>query len=217
MKQKKIAIILSGCGVNDGAEISESVLTMLALDRAGAAYAFFAPDILQEKVVDHYHKKEVAEERNVLVEAARIARGDILPLEDFAAQNFDGVIFPGGFGVATTFCSFADDGADFTVNKEVERVIGEVHRLGKPIGALCISPVLIAKVIEKATVTIGNDKGVAGAVTAMGAIHKDTQEKEVVVDSVNKIVTTPCYMLDSKIAGIFSGVENLVAELLKMV
>ncbi len=218
MKQEiKIAIILSGCGVNDGAEIHESVLTMLALDRAGVAYSCFAPDIAQKRVFDHFHKTEVSEQRNVLVEAARIARGDILPLQDLDAEEFDGVIFPGGFGAATTFCSFAEDGADFTVNKEIEQVILKVNALGKPIGALCISPVLLAKVINNATVTIGNSVDVAGAVTKVGAIHKEAGEGQVVVDSENKIVTTPCYMLDSNIAGIFTGVENLVAELLKMV
>ncbi len=216
MEQKKIAIILSGCGVNDGAEIHESVLTMLALDRAGVAYSCFAPDIAQKRVFDHYHKTEVNEKRNVLVEAARIARGDILPLQGFDAANFNGVIFPGGFGVATTFCSFAEDGADFTVNKEIEQVILKVNALGKPVGALCISPVLLARVINNATVTIGNSADIADVLTKAGAIHKEAGEGQVVVDRENKIVTTPCYMLDSRISDIFSGIENLVAELLAM-
>ncbi len=114
-QQKKVALVLSGCGFKDGAEIHESVLTMLAIDRAGLSYHCFAPDILQNKVVDHYHQKEKDEKRNVLSESARIARGDIEPLADFNAEDFDAIIFPGGFGAATTLCSFASDGADFTI------------------------------------------------------------------------------------------------------
>ncbi len=213
---KKVAIVLSGCGVNDGAEIHESVLTMLALDRAGVEYFCFAPDIAQRKVVDHYHKAEVDEKRNVLVESARIARGDIQPLDSFAAADFAAVIFPGGFGAATTLCSFALDGADLTVNEDVKRVILAMRELGKPIGALCISPVLVAKVINGAEVTIGNNVDVAAAITAMGAAHKNAGLGEVVVDDKNRIVTTPCYMLDSRISEIYQGIEAMVAELIAM-
>jgi enhancing lycopene biosynthesis protein 2 len=215
-KIKKIAIVLSGCGFEDGAEIHESVLTMLALDKHGAAYSCFAPDIPQGKVYDHYKKRDINEQRNVLVESARIARGDIKPLSDFDAADFDAIVFPGGFGAASSFCSFAQDGVDCKVNKDVEKAILNMHQNSKPIGALCISPVLIAKVIKNSKLTIGNDSDVAGAITNMGAIHENAGHGQIVIDNDKNIVTTPCYMLNSKISQVFEGVDKLIAELLKM-
>ncbi len=216
-QEKEIAVVLSGCGFQDGAEIHEAVSTLLALDKAGAKYACFAPDIEQKKVVDHYNGKEMTEKRNVLIESARIARGDIKPLGKFNAADFDAIVFPGGFGVATSLCTFALDGLDMAVNEEAKKVILDMKKLNKPIGALCISPVLIARIIEGAKVTIGDNADVADAVTKMGAAHENTGMGQVVVDHENKIVTTPCYMLDSSIYEVYQGVENLVSELLKMI
>ncbi len=213
---KKVAVVLSGCGFGDGAEIHESVLTLLALDQQGAEYTCFAPDILQAKVHDHYHKNDTDEQRNVLVESARIARGDIKPLSSFRADDFDALVFPGGFGAATSLCTFALDGADCQVEEDVERAIRTLHSQKKPIGALCISPVLVAKVLDNAQVTIGDAANVADAVTSMGAVHENTSHGQVVIDSTNKIVTTPCYMLDATISQIFAGVDKLVSELLRM-
>ncbi len=215
-KSKKIAIVLSGCGFKDGAEIHESVLTMLAIDQHGAAYSCFAPDIPQKKVYDHYHKIDSQTQRNVLVESARIARGDIKPLSEFVAVNFDAVVFPGGFGAASSLCSFSQDGVNCKVDKQVEEVILTMNQKRKPIGALCISPIIIAKIITNAKVTIGHDSGVADAITKMGAIHKDTEQGQIAIDNDNKIVTTPCYMLNSTITQVFVGVEKLISELLKM-
>ena len=214
MKKKSFAIVLSGCGVYDGTEIHESVLTMLAVDQQGCDYQLFAPDISQMHVVDHMTGNPTQESRNVLVEAARIARGDIQSLADYEAKSYDGLIFPGGFGVAKNLCTFAVEGLDCSVDPIVEKAIIDTHKALKPIGALCISPVLIAKVLQHVDVTIGNDKATSDAILAMGATHSNSNYGEVVVDHKNKIVTTPCYMLDSTIKQIYEGAYNLVEKII---
>jgi len=214
--KKNIAVVLSGCGVYDGAEIHESVFTLLAIARSGASYQIFAPNIEQYHVINHLTGQPVNEKRNVLVESARIARGDIKPLSEYNPTDFDALMFPGGFGVAKNFSTFAFDGSACTVNEEVEEVIKETNKAGKPIGALCISPVIIAKVLEGAEVTIGNDAGTVQALQEMGAKHRFTTHGEVVVDNGYKVVTTPCYMLDATIDQIATGAENVVKIVLEM-
>jgi enhancing lycopene biosynthesis protein 2 len=214
--KKKFAIVLAGCGVYDGAEIHEATMTMLAISRQGAEYQCFAPDIDQAHVVNHLTGKEMNEKRNVLVESARIARGNILPLADFKAVDFDAIVFPGGFGVAKNLCTFAFDGPECSVNEDARMAVGEMHKAHKPIGALCISPVLIARIIGNVEVTIGNDKGTATAVESMGGKHMIATHGEVVVDSSNKIVTTPCYMLDANISQIADGAGNVIKTIMGM-
>jgi enhancing lycopene biosynthesis protein 2 len=214
---KKIAVVLSGCGVYDGAEIHESVLTLYAIAGNGAAYELFAPDIDQHHVVNHLTGSEMDESRNVLVESARIARGNINPLSEFKGKDFDAIIFPGGFGAAKNLSTFAFDGPDCQVNSEVERVIREMVSLGKPIGALCISPVILAKILQDVEITIGDDAGTVTAVEQMGATHKATTHGEVVIDPQKKVVTTPCYMLDATITQIGEGASNVVKAILEMV
>ena len=216
MKKKSFAIVLSGCGVYDGSEIHEAVLTMLAIDQQGCDYQLFAPDISQMHVVDHLSGNPIQESRNVLVEAARIARGNIMSLADYKEKSYDGLIFPGGFGVAKNLCTFAVEGTNCSVDPIVEQAIIETHKASKPIGALCISPVLIAKVLKNIDVTIGMDKGTADAILAFGATHSNTNYGEVVVDRKNKIVTTPCYMLDSTIKQIYEGAFNLVEKIMEL-
>lgn len=215
-KIKKIAVILSGCGVYDGTEIHEAVLTLYAISRQGAKYECFAPDIPQHHVIDHLTRKEMNVGRNVLTESARIARGNISPLKDFNAKYFDAVIFPGGLGAAKNLSDWAFKGADAQVIDDVERCIREAHKAHKPIGALCISPVLLAKVLDGVELTIGNDKSIITSLEKIGAKHKETLQAEIVIDYKNKIVTSPCYMLDSTIAQIGEGAENLVKAILKM-
>ena len=214
--KKIIAVVLSGCGVFDGAEIHESVLTLLAIARSGAEYRIFAPDIEQFHVINHLTGQPVDEKRNVLVESARIARGNIKPLSEYDQNDFDALIFPGGFGVAKNLSTFAFDGASCTVNEEVEKAILDTVRAGKPIGALCISPVVVAKVLEGAEVTIGNDTGTIQALEQMGAKHRFTTHGEVVVDHKYKVATTPCYMLDATIDQIATGAENVVKAVMEM-
>jgi len=157
------------------------------------------------------------EKRNVLTEAARIARGNIKNLGNFKADDFDAIIIPGGFGVAKNLCTFAFDGIDCKVNLDVEKAIRSMNERKKPIGALCIAPVVIAKVLGDIKVTIGQDKDTAKAIKDMGANHKDTTHGEVIVDEKNKIVTSPCYMLDANIAQIGDGADNVVKKLLEMI
>jgi enhancing lycopene biosynthesis protein 2 len=212
----RIAVVLSGCGVQDGAEIHEAVLTLLAIDRQGAAYQCFAPNIAQHDVVDHLRGKTMAESRNVLVEAARIARGKIRDLNEMRPAEFDGLIFPGGFGAAKNLSTFAFDGAGCTVEPSVEKAVRAMNDAGKPIGALCISPVILAKVLGKVELTIGDDAGTAGAIETMGAKHRNRGHGEVVVDRVARVATTPCYMLDASIAQIAEGAHNVVAAVLEL-
>ena len=213
---KKFAVILSGNGVFDGSEIHEATMTLYAIVKNGGEYEIFAPDIVQHHVINHITGKEMDETRNVLIEAARIARGNIKPLNEFNKGDFDAIIFPGGFGVAKNFCSFAFDNIDCTVDPGIEKVIKEMAVAEKPIGALCISPVLIARVLGNVTVTIGQDTGTAESIEKLGATHKDTGHGEVIVDEANKIVTTPCYMLDANITQIAEGADALIKAIFKL-
>jgi enhancing lycopene biosynthesis protein 2 len=213
---KKIAVVLSGNGVFDGAEIHEATLTLLAIARSGAEYQCFAPDINQAHVVNHITGEEMPETRNVLVEAARIARGNIKALSEYDAADYDAIVFPGGFGAAKNLCTFAFDGADCTVNTDVEKAIRNTVVAEKPIGALCISPALIAKVLGDVEVTIGADAGTAEAIETLGGTHIPTTHGEIVVDKKYKVVTTPCYMLDATIDQIAFGAENAVKKVLEL-
>lgn len=215
----RVAVVLSGCGVYDGAEIHESVLTLLALDRAGAQTQCFAPDRPQHHVINHLTGAEQTDApRNVLAESARIARGKILPLAQYRAADFDAIVFPGGFGAAKNLSTFAFDGPACTVAPEVEQAIRDTHAADKPIGALCISPVLLARVLGGGvSLTIGSDAGAAGAVAAMGAEHRVTGHGEVVVDPVHRVATTPCYMLDATISQIDDGARAVVRAVLDLI
>ena len=214
--KKRFAVILSGCGNKDGAEIHESVMTLWAIHKHGAEYQCFAPDIPQHHVLDFITGQEMAESRNVLVESARIARGNIKNLKEYKAADYDGLIMPGGLGVAKNLSTFAFDGPDCAVNEEVARAIRETADLQKPIGALCIAPAIVAKVLGNITVTIGQDPGTASALAKMGASHKKTTHGEIATDNAHKIVTTPCYMLDARVDQIGTGAEKLVEKLLEM-
>lgn len=215
-KPVKFAVILSGCGVYDGSEIHETTLTLYAIKKNGCEYDIFAPDIEQHHVVNHITGEEMAEKRNVLVESARIARGKIKPLHEFDSNEFDSIIFPGGFGAAKNLSDYAVKGADLTVNEDVQKAVKAMSQTGKPIGALCISPVVIAKILDNIEVTIGQDKATIANIESIGAQHVITNHGEVVVDKINKVVTTPCYMLDATITQIAEGTENVVRAILKL-
>ena len=216
MSAKKIAVVLSGNGVYDGAEIHEAVMTIYAIDLNNCSYQLFAPDIEQHHVVNHLTGDEMNETRNVLIESARIARGNIKPLSDYNVADFDALMFPGGFGVAKNLSSFAFDGPDCNVDKDTEHAILATHQAGKPIGALCISPVIIAKVLESVEVTIGQDIETSEAIEKMGGVALKTNQQEIAVDRKNKIVTNPCYMLDSSVVDIAEGAKNTVKAMLEM-
>ncbi len=215
---KKIGVILSGCGVMDGAEIHESVLTLLALSKAGAEAVCMAPNMDQKHVINHVTGEEMKEVRNVLVESARIARGKIKDLKTVKASEIDALILPGGYGAAKNLSTFAWEGSDCKIEPEVARLVKEVHAAGKPIGAICIAPAVIAKILQGTSVplTIGNDAETAGALKKMGHKHVDCRVQEICVDAAQKIVTTPAYMLAQNIAEASIGIEKLVKEILTL-
>ena len=213
---KKFAIVLSGCGVFDGAEIHEATLSMLAISRQGGSYQVFAPDMDQHHVINHLNGEVMNETRNVLTESARIARGKVMDLKEFKPGDFDGLLFPGGFGAAKNLSTWAFKGSGASVLAEVEDAIRGMVKQQKPIGALCISPVILAKVLGDVQLTIGDDKETAKAIEAVGATHIQSTHGEVVVDRRYKIVTTPCYMLDARIDQIADGADNLVRAMNEM-
>lgn len=214
---KKIAIILSGCGVFDGSEIHEATLTMLAITKQQASYTCYAPNINQHHVINHITGKEMDQQRNVLIESSRIARGKILDLKKLDPNNFDAVVFPGGFGVAKNLSNFAFKGNNCNVNSEIESVVKDFWKAKKPIGALCISPAIIAKILPNLIVTIGNDKNTITEIEKMGTKHQVTNHGEITIDTDNKIVTSPCYMLDANILQIEQGINNLITKILEIV
>ena len=214
----RVGVVLSGCGVYDGAEIHEATLTLLFLDRAGAEVICMAPNVDQMDVVNHIKGEATGEKRNVLVEASRIARGVIKDIKDVKAGDIDALVFPGGFGAAKNLCNFAVKGADCTVNPGVEKLIKEMHSAKKPIGFICIAPVIAAKVLGSFNpqLTIGNDKGTAEAIEKMGGKHIVSPVENAVVDQKNKIVTTPAYMLGPTISKVALGIEKGINEVLKL-
>lgn len=220
MKTKRVAVILAGAGVYDGSELHEAVLSLYFLSRAGAEVQCFAPDIPQAHVVNHLTGTEMPETRNVLVEAARVARGKIQPVTALKVADFDALLMPGGFGMAKNLASFAFKGADCDIDAEIQSVIRNFHGAGKPIAALCISPAVVARAFKGSTVqlrlTIGNEAPTAAAIETFGAQHQDADPGEVVIDAANKLVSSPCYMYNSSIGVVGQGVERAVDALLAM-
>jgi enhancing lycopene biosynthesis protein 2 len=207
---KKFAVLLSGCGVYDGAEIHEATLSLLAIARKGCSYEVFAPDSDQYHVINHLTGEEMDETRNVLVESARIARGKISSLKQFNPAAFDGLLIPGGFGAAKNLSTWAFEGADANIYPEVEEAITGMTALKKPVGALCISPVILAMIFGKVRLTIGDDEATIDALESLGVDHVKTTHGEVVVDPEHKLVSSPAYMLNATIDQIADGASNLV-------
>uniref|UniRef100_A0A8D0DVU9 GAL3A protein n=1 Tax=Salvator merianae TaxID=96440 RepID=A0A8D0DVU9_SALMN len=222
---KRVALVLAGCGVFDGSEIHEASAVLVHLSRGGAEVKIFAPNIEQMHVVDHLKGSPTEEKRNVLVESARLARGNIQDLTELKVDEFDAIIFPGGFGVAKNLCSWAVAGKDCTVNDLVKSTLQAFHHAKKPIGLCCISPVLAAKVFPGCEVTVGfskNEDGrfpdaeTAAAIEKLGCKHISKDVNEAHVDSTNKIVTTCAFMCKAPLHEIFDGIGTMVAEVLKL-
>ena len=216
---KKIGVVLSGCGVFDGSEIHEATFTLLAIDRAGCQAVCMAPNV-EFPVTNHLTKEASGEVRNVLTESARIARGAILDIAGVTAADLDAIVFPGGFGAAKNLCDFAMKGATAAINPEVARLLQEMAASSKPIGAICIAPVVIAAVLGKqlaATVTIGTDSGTAAEIEKTGARHQECPVHEIVVDRKNKIVSTPAYMLATRISEVADGIDKCVKEVVSLI
>lgn len=215
---KNVGVVLSGCGVYDGAEIHEAVLTLLALDRAGAQAVCFASDKSQLHVINHLTGDEMPEERNVLVESARIARGNIQPLSQADASQLDALIVPGGFGAAKNLSSFASEGAECWIDKDLAKLTQQMHKANKPIGFMCISPVLLPKLLDQQVrLTIGNDPDLGEVIDAMGGEPVICPVDDIVVDIENKVVTTPAYMLAKSIGEAADGIDKLVSRVLDLV
>ena len=214
---KQVAVILSGCGVFDGAEINEVVLTLLRLEQQGAQYQCFAPDMAQHHVVNHITGEEMSETRNVLVEAARICRGAIKDVRELDVTAFDALILPGGFGVAKNLSDFAFKGAESRVQADVLAALKAFAAAGKPVGLECIAPALAAKVFGAGVqCTIGNDADTAAALEASGAKHQACVVSDIVEDAQCKLVTTPAYMLAGSILEASQGINKLVDRVLAL-
>ncbi len=213
---KKVAVILAGCGHLDGAEIREAVLALYFLDKHGAETQCFAPDIKQHDVVNHLTGEAVNEERNVLQEAARIARGKIRSLNELNADEFDAVVLPGGYGVAKNLSDLALKGAEAKALPAYEKGLKAFNEAGKPIGAICIAPAVLVAALTKGTVTIGEDKGTAEVIQKLGGKHLNCATNEICIDEEEKIVSTSAYMRDDKLAKIGEGIESLVKKVLAL-
>ncbi len=214
--RKSIAVILSGSGNQDGSEIHEATLTLWAIHKNNADYQCYAPDILQHHVINHLTGKAMDEKRNVLIESARIARGNVIDLARFNPQDHDALVIPGGLGAAKNLSTFAFDGAECCVNKDVEAAILKMAEANKAIGALCISPVILAKVLNNPLLTTGQNADVIEKIHAMHARHESTMQAEIVIDKEQKLVTTPCYMLDARVDQIADGADKLIQAILAL-
>lgn len=219
MTKKRVGVVLSGCGHLDGAEIHEATLTLLSLDRRGAGILGMAPAAEQMHVIDHVTRKPVSGvSRNVMAESARIMRGEVKDIATVNARDLDALVFPGGFGAAKNLCSFAIVGAKMTVNDDVARLVKAMHEARKPMGFICIAPVIAARVLGQVhpVLTIGDDRDTAAALVAMGARHEVRKVDDICVDQANRIVTTPAYMLGPTIAAVAQGIDKLVSAVLEM-
>jgi enhancing lycopene biosynthesis protein 2 len=217
---KRIGVILSGCGVYDGSEIHEAVVALLAIERAGAEAICMAPDIPQMHVINHFTGQiESGQDRNVLAESARIARGKVVDVATITSEDVDGLVIPGGYGAAKNLCDFAVKGAECTVQPDVQRLVREMVEADKPVAAICIAPAMLAKALQGRAprLTIGNDPDTATALKAMGAEHVDCAVDGIVVDEKNRLVSTPAYMLAGDIAEAATGIEKAVKQLLAMI
>lgn len=214
----KIAVVLSGCGVFDGAEINEAVLTLLALEERGILYDCFAPDISQHHVVDHANGNEVSsQQRNVLSESARIVRGNIKPTSELNVSEYAGLLVPGGFGVAKNLSTFALEGSNFTIESSFLKVMTDFAHAKKPSGYMCIAPVLLPKVYQNIRCTIGHDADTAAIIEELGGSHIKCDVDDIVIDEAHNVVTTPAYMLAETIIEARKGINKLVDKVIQMV
>ncbi len=212
---KKIAVILSGCGNRDGSEIHEATLSLLAISMQGCEYQCFAQDKCQTEVINHYTQQQEKESRSIIAEAGRIARGNIKPLNLINAADYDALWIPGGLGAAKNLCTYFYDGANMKVDAEVESAIIAFNKAKKPIVALCIAPVIVAKVLN-AKVTSGKDAGTAAKIEAMGGKNIVCNYDEISVDEEKRVICAPCYMLNASISDIWLGIEKAAKKLVEI-
>lgn len=214
---KKFALVLSGCGQHDGSETHEVILTLLSMDQENVKWEAFAPDVKQPRVVNHMSESVIKEEaRSVIQESARLVRGKIKPITEARISEFDAIVFPGGVGAVNTLCDWFEKGTEFTFNSEVKDLIDNAVKLKKPMGFICIAPMMIPKIYKSAKLTIGNDRTLATQIYEMGSKHIDCSADEIVVDTENKIVSTPANMVANRIDEVYKGIRKLVKELVQL-
>ena len=218
-KNPHFAVVLSGCGRADGSEIHEAVFALLCAENMGCTYQCFAPNINQAAVINHLNNKPMPETRNVLVESARIARGNIRDLSEFKAEDFDGIIFPGGLGAVTNWCDFAAKGTDCDINRGIYNVIRECYDKKLVIGAMCIAPAMVAMVLadKKIHFTLGAGGATAEKIEELGPVHEEVGVTEVCVDRENRICTTPAYMLATNMTDVCQGAQNLIGAMCQLI
>lgn len=218
---KKVGVILAGCGVFDGSEIHEATLTLFFLDRQGVEIVYMAPDVDQSDVIDHSTHHPMRETRNVIVESSRISRGNIKNIKDLTANDMDALIIPGGLGAAKNLCNFSSENADCTAHPEIERLILGLSNSKKPIGFICIAPVICAKVLGKihpqVSIGRGDENNLAAAIKKMGGVPVECDVDDIIVDRANRIISTPAYLLGPSISQIALGIEKLVLKVLEMI
>lgn len=214
---KKFAIVLSGCGQHDGSETHEVILTLLSLAQEKIEWDAFAPAITQHDVVNHLtNKPEDGESRHVLKEAARLVRGKIKPITEANVAAYDAVIFPGGIGAVNILCNWIDKGNDFTFNPDVKKFIDQAIEQKKPMGFICIAPIIIPKLFKGAELTIGNDTGLAKQIAELGSTHVNCKATDIVIDKARKIVSTPANMVANGIDEVYEGIHKLINALAVM-
>jgi enhancing lycopene biosynthesis protein 2 len=207
----KFAIILAGCGQHDGSETHEVITTLLSIEQEHIEWFAFAPDRPQQRVINHVTNEEVgSESRNILTESARLVRGRIKPLDEINLDEFDAVIFPGGFGAVTNWCNWLTQGVNFHIEADIQNVVAAAREKNMPLGFICIAPVMIPKLCANATLTIGNDADIAEKITSMGGNHQDCLATDIVIDNTNKIVSTPANMLAQNLVELHTGIHKLV-------
>ena len=218
-KKPHFAVVLSGCGRADGSEIHEAVFALLCIENMGCTYQCFAPDIKQSRVINHINNEPMPEQRNVLIEAARIARGNILDLREFNPKDFDGIIFPGGLGAITNWCDFAEKGTECTINTSIYSVIRQCYDQKVVIGAMCIAPVLIAMALadKKVHFTLGAGGSTAQKLEKLGAVHEEVGVTDVCIDRKNRVCSTPAYMLATNMMEVCQGAQNLVGAMCQLI
>lgn len=216
MTKKKFAVILSGCGPVDGSEIQEAVLLLLAIAEAGAVYHCFAPDAEQHEVVNHLTGSPMPDRRNILIESARISRGVIEPLGDYKASDYDALVLPGGLGAVKNLCTYAMAGDKATIRPDVKKAICDTHALHKPIGAVCIAPMVVALALRQGTITLGDGAcEAAREAEAIGMTHQPAEVREIVLDEKNLLFSTPCNMRKADIVDIAASSHNLIARMME--
>ena len=216
----KVALILAGCGYLDGSEIQETVLTILALEQLGVQWQGLALNKNQTHIVNHTNQTvQKEQQRNMIEESARITRGNIIDIEEADTDDYDAIIFPGGFGVAKNIFNFALVGDDtYKIDETLLKFTRAFYLANKPAGFICISPLIVPLIYPKNTnITIGTDEDITNIVEKKGVKHIAKASMEICVDESSKVVTTPAYMNAKNIVEVQQGIYKLVEKVISFI